>query len=309
MNDNKRAVRAFDRGDIEEALRLFQVAVNKNRTIQSLHNLAWFYGYEEEEYEKALALSLEAVMLRPTSYFPYNLLGELYMKLARYDEAIPVLEDSLQLHSSKEATFNLAVSYYEVGKLEQATNYFQKAAGNSDYTFYLYVKCLIEGGRVSEAREKLALISEDASDFVGEGVVAALYLELGDYEQAVNWYNKSWDECAAGADYVARFAYALYQFNDTVRLDEIIETAVNEVEKQLEVTKNMELGEGYSEIDRTEELRENENELAFLRELRSKLEYGFVPDFTIDLYVEGRCYLFGCTQHEHPEYGAVKGDD
>ncbi len=43
--------------------------------------------YEEENDDKALELIREVVKLNPSSYFPYNILGDIYMKQEKWTEA------------------------------------------------------------------------------------------------------------------------------------------------------------------------------------------------------------------------------
>ncbi|AJH71987.1 tetratricopeptide repeat family protein [Bacillus cereus ATCC 4342] len=77
----------FEQNKYEEAMELFQQAVHKSRGVQSLNNLAWMYFYEEENDDKALELIREVVKLNPSSYFPYNILGDIYMKQEKWTEA------------------------------------------------------------------------------------------------------------------------------------------------------------------------------------------------------------------------------
>ena len=80
MNSNEKAIEMFEQNKYEEAMELFHRAVHESRDVQSLNNLAWMYFYEEENDEKALELIGEVVKLNPSSYFPYNILGDIYMK-------------------------------------------------------------------------------------------------------------------------------------------------------------------------------------------------------------------------------------
>ncbi len=50
------------------------------RTVQSLHNFAWMYNYEEEDGEEALELAEEVAQINPSFYFPYDLLRKTYLK-------------------------------------------------------------------------------------------------------------------------------------------------------------------------------------------------------------------------------------
>lgn len=86
MNINEKAIEMFEQNKYEEAMELFHRAVHESRDVQSLNNLAWMYFYEEENDEKALELIGEVVKLNPSSYFPYNILGDIYMKQKKWEE-------------------------------------------------------------------------------------------------------------------------------------------------------------------------------------------------------------------------------
>ncbi|KXO02564.1 hypothetical protein AYK81_05010 [Bacillus thuringiensis] len=85
MNSNEKAIEMFEQNKYEEAMELFQQAVHKSRGVQSLNNLAYFY--EEENDDKAFELIREVVKLNPSPYFPYNILGDIYMKQEKWTEA------------------------------------------------------------------------------------------------------------------------------------------------------------------------------------------------------------------------------
>lgn len=87
MNINEKAIEMFEQNKYEEAMELFQQAVHKSRGVQFLNNLAWMYFYEEENDDKALELIREVVKLNPSSYFPYSILGDIYMKQEKWTEA------------------------------------------------------------------------------------------------------------------------------------------------------------------------------------------------------------------------------
>ncbi|GMR68306.1 hypothetical protein BAC7755_49750 [Bacillus sp. MN7755] len=63
----------------------------------------------EENDDKALELIREVVKLNPSSYFPYNILGEIYMKQKKWEEAKEALKKSISIQPSNEAYHNVAV--------------------------------------------------------------------------------------------------------------------------------------------------------------------------------------------------------
>lgn len=80
MNTNQKALELFEQNEYEKALELFRHAAKESRNIQSLNNLAWMYSYEVEDDNKALVLVKEVIQMQPLSYFPYSLLGEIYLR-------------------------------------------------------------------------------------------------------------------------------------------------------------------------------------------------------------------------------------
>ncbi len=61
------------------------------------------YFYEEENDDKALELIREVVKFNPSSYFPYNILGDIYMKQEKWTEAKEALQKSISIQPSDEA--------------------------------------------------------------------------------------------------------------------------------------------------------------------------------------------------------------
>ncbi|TYP67365.1 tetratricopeptide repeat protein [Paenibacillus methanolicus] len=121
MNIDQKAIEHLERNEYEAALALFKEAVNESRSVQSLTNLAWIYYHEESDTETALELVKEAIGLNPASHFPYNLLGEIYVALEKWEDASKVLLNSIAIRPSREANNNLAIANYHLGELNEAS--------------------------------------------------------------------------------------------------------------------------------------------------------------------------------------------
>ncbi|MGG3892062.1 tetratricopeptide repeat protein [Metabacillus fastidiosus] len=281
MNINQKAIEMFEQNEYEEAMELFQQAVHESRDIQSLNNLAWMYLYEEENDDKALELVKEAVKMNPSSYFPYNILGEISIRQEKWKEAKEVLRKSISIQPSNEAHHNLAIAYYNLGELEEASEFFLQAAGDSDNTMYNHIKCLIDLGRTIEAKEKVDAFNEKAEDFVGEIGVADLYVELNCYKEAIQWFEKGYKEYGKSPYWIGRFVYALFKTNNFLRINEVIREAIEEKEELIE------------------EYMEDNNHYKKTIEL---ITSGYVPPLDFETYCTEACYLFGCERHNHPEY-------
>jgi tetratricopeptide (TPR) repeat protein len=103
----------------------------------------------------------------------------------------------------------LAVAIYHLGNLEDASECFLLASENSDYAMYTHVKCLIELGNLDDAKIKLDSFSENDDEFVGSVDLADLYVELGSYKEAIEWFEKGWNDYWKEPCWVSRYVYSL----------------------------------------------------------------------------------------------------
>ncbi|MGF6356875.1 tetratricopeptide (TPR) repeat protein [Paenibacillus sp. 4624] len=302
MTTNQKAIECLENNDYDAALTLFQEALNDSRDVQSLTNLAWIYYHEENDVEAAIHLAQEAVALKPTSHFPYSLLGELLVLTERWEEAVVVLSDSIAVEPSQEAYNNLAVAKYHLGEWEEASTLFLKSAGPSDYAMYSHVHCLIQLGQTIEAKHKLDAFLESDDDFVGEVHVAELYLELACFSEAVHWFEKSWNTYDKSPDWISRYIYALVQTNAMERAVEIAEECIRLKQGDIEEAQAEECDEDWTESDKAAYLIGLQNEKKEYEYLIQKISQGYVPPFKFTTSLSSRCYLFGCSRHKYPEY-------
>lgn len=302
MNINEKAIEMFEQNEYEKAMELFHQAVQESRGVQSLNNLAWMYFYEEENVDKALELIKEVIKLNPSSYFPYNILGDIYLKQEKWAETKEVLQNSISIQPSGEAFHNVAVAHYNLGELEKASEFFLRVAGDSDYIMYNYVKCLIDLGRTTEAKEKLDAFNRKSDDFVGEIHVADLYVELNCYKEAIEWFEKGYKEVWKSPNWIGRFVYVLYKANNFTRINEVIRESIEAKTEEIEDVQNEEVEENWTEKDKKELIEEYTEENNCYKKMIERIESGYVPGLEFETYHLGACYLFGCKRHNHLEY-------
>ncbi|MFF2886099.1 tetratricopeptide repeat protein [Paenibacillus sp. NPDC057967] len=302
MNINQKAIELLERNEYDQALALFKEAVNESRNVQSLTNLAWIYYHEESDTETAIELAKEAISLNPASYFPYNLLGEIYVVLERWKGASKVLLNSIAIEPSKEAITNLAIAKYHLGELEEASDLFLKSARPSDYTMYCHIKCLIEIGNMTEAKSKLDAFLESDDEFVGEVEVAELYFELQCFSESVRWFEKSWDTYYKTPDWVCRYIYSLIKTNALNRAVEIanecIQLKINDIQEEYAVQCN----EDWTEGEKAAYIKQLEDDKQEYESIIGMISKGFVPPLKFSTSLSSSCYLFGCARHNHLEY-------
>ncbi|RID81526.1 hypothetical protein D1953_20500 [Peribacillus asahii] len=302
MNTNQKAINLFEKNEYEEALVLFQKAVKESRNIQSLNNLAWMYSYEEEDDNKALELIQEAIYMNPSSYFPYNILGEIYIRQKKWKLASDVLLKSISIQPSSEAYHNLAVAKYYLGDLKEACDFFLRVAGNSDDAMYSHIKCLIELGKKIEAKDKLDAFNVGVDEFVREIEIADLYVELDCFKEAIHWFEKGWKEYWKEPYWISRFIYALFNTNNIPRIHEVVHEAIQQKDEEIKAAHEEECEENWAESDKEtyiQQLRKDKNQYENMVKLISS---GHNPLIEFEPAATGACYLFGCKRHNHPEY-------
>lgn len=103
LNTNQRALELYELNHYEEALKTFQLAVKELRNVQSLTNLAWIYYHEESNSQIAEELLNEVLQMTPSSHFPYNLLGEIYLERKEWRKAADILTQSIEIVPTSEA--------------------------------------------------------------------------------------------------------------------------------------------------------------------------------------------------------------
>lgn len=302
MNINQKAIEHLERNEYDAALALFKEAVNESRNIQSLTNLAWIYYHEESDTETALELVKEAISLNPASHIPYNLLGEIYVALERWEDASNVLLNSTAIEPSKEAYNNLAIAKYHLGEVDEASALFLKNAKPSDYTMYSYIKCLIEIGNTNEAKCKLDAFSESDDEFVGEVHVAELYFELQCFSEAVRWFEKSWDTYYKTPDWVCRYICSLFKISSLNRAVEIVNECIQLIINDIQEEHAVQCNKDWTESEKATYIKQLEYDKQEYENIINMISKGFVPPLKFSTSLSSSCYLFGCSIHNHREY-------
>ncbi|MFD1030784.1 tetratricopeptide repeat protein [Metaplanococcus flavidus] len=302
MTLNKQANEAYVNYEYEKALALFQEAARKFRDVQSMNNLACFIWAEEEDAEQALDLLEETMGLGAASHFPYSLMGEIYTKQGQWSKANELLLKALTIEPTKAAYQNLAVANYQLGYMEEAAAYFLLAADQSDFSLYSHAKCLIEIGKKAEAIKVLDTFSEVDEEFVGAVDLADLYLEAGEKELAVLWFEKGWDHYYREPSWINRYVSALFKLERRRDAQEIIRKAIALNTVDLEEIKGQEVDEDWTISDKQEAIEEHLQKEKEYREVWNLLLSGHVPEMDFEPSYKSACYLFGCLRHNHEEY-------
>lgn len=296
------ALEQFERNETEAALKLFEKALQQRRTVQALHNLAWMYNYEKELPDLAKPLLLEALGQQPKHHFPYSLLGEIYVKENAFEVAIPYLQQSLTITTSNYTIHNLAVALFELGRYEEAASYFAQVAGKADLVRLHEVVCYMKIGQTDKAKRLLHSFNSGTADFVGLSELAEVYIELGEYKRAYEYFKQDWQDGAIFPNYLfMRYAFVMYRLQAYEELEafigkgeEILRNLIQDLEKEQHTDP--------LDIEHAKEvLKEYEQQLIELNQLLAQLQNGFVPPLQYEVFATGSCMLYGCARHGHPE--------
>ncbi|WP_042149942.1 lipopolysaccharide assembly protein LapB [Paucisalibacillus sp. EB02] len=294
----KQALIYFESNEYDKAFQRMKEILKKNRSIESLHNVAWMYVNEEEDLDTGQHLLEEAIKLRPYHPFPFALLGEIYLRKSMLNDAEALLNKVLEMERLPAVVHNLGVVYARKKQWKKAAEYFQEIARPSSYELLLEIYSRIQFGD-DMARELMLQWDEKHDDFIGWMEVADLWIELGEFALAKEGYEKEWDMTSPGPYSLNRYGYVLYQLGYEEQLMIIQEETLRHIEEELIDVKHE---ADWTEEDRQEQIQQLEKWYKQVQVLPDTLKSGFVPPAEIDFFVEGGCYLFGCRQHNHPFY-------
>ena len=150
------------------ARRAFQITGETWQTLMALGAALSIAG----EFDEAIAKLLRAAELNPSSHEVLIQLSNAFTRSDRGTEALPLLELINRLDPADEdlyfRSFTYAMTYYAVGRLEEAANFAERAArehaGHAS-NLRIWICALAELGRMGEARAVVVRLLEVAPDF------------------------------------------------------------------------------------------------------------------------------------------------
>ena len=299
----------------DEDFKFFQKAYNQKKSVKSTHNFAWFIYFEssgdwelDEGVKNALKIQLEAIKLKPNSYYPYYQYGYMLMEQEEFEEAIKYLNIAKQKTNLRGVVHNLGVCYFRLGKYTIAKEYFAKSAKMQDIEhrslFNLAVTeyKLNNLDRVAKLIEKLQNLKEE-DDPLCTYEIGELWFLLGEYEKSAKWTIKQGLDGIDLLDWKA-LAYSMYITNKEIFNQELKKSLQ---EKQLyakEISSNHPNWAGLSQDDKEEELQELKNSINFMKHLDEKFKNKPTINYENLVVIEPLgCLLFDCGVH-----GNIKDD-
>ena len=302
VTENTKAIMLFEQNDYTQAFALFKKLAQETPSVQSLNNLAWMYLREEEEMDEAEKLLTRVLELQSQSPFPYMMLGEIALHKHQFEQAKAYLKIALTHGFTEEATYNLAMAYFQLEEYEQAAKTFASCVGDSGITQLHEVVAWMYAGERRKAKALLDGWNEDAYDYTEAIEIADVYVELQCYAEAREQFEKEWHSYVNTPYIISRFAYTLLNLGDVEACQSLIQQAVYKTLEEMADVQQEELDEHWTAQDKAERIEELTAQKQELETLLSRLQKGYVPIFEYDMYPNGGCQLFGCLQHGHVEY-------
>jgi len=152
------------------------------------------------QFDRAIAELKRALELDPLSMIINANFGQTYCYSRRYEEAIRQLRRTIDLDPGfYYAHYLLGVVLELTGNREDAIAEYQRAQELNDDPFVqaLLAQAMAKSGNAAQARQVLEQLTETSHDrYVSAYGIGLIYLGLGEKEEALRWFEKSYDDRA-----------------------------------------------------------------------------------------------------------------
>src|SRR5216684_905100 len=111
---------------LDEAEKTFKQAIAMRPNYWATYNWLGLFYMRHARYEDAAAMFLQVVSLAPDSFTGYYNLGGDRILQGKYAEAIPLLQRSLEIRKTANATSNLGTAYFQLHRYADAAAAFEQ---------------------------------------------------------------------------------------------------------------------------------------------------------------------------------------
>jgi tetratricopeptide (TPR) repeat protein/predicted Ser/Thr protein kinase len=129
-NDNAYGgiARAYEQlGQLDAAEKTFKQAIAARPNYWAPYNWLGIFYQRHARYDDAIAMYSHVVSLAPDSFTGYYNLGGLRILQGKYAEAIPLLQRSLEIRKTADATSNLGTAYFQLHRYADAAATFEQS--------------------------------------------------------------------------------------------------------------------------------------------------------------------------------------
>lgn len=118
----RRAYRAQAKGDVEDAIRLYQESIELFPTAEAYTFLGWAHSFRRD-YEQAVHFCRQAISVDPNFGNPYNDIGAYLIEMGRWNEAVPWLRAATRARRYTSYHF----PHYNLGRVHEKNFEWEKA--------------------------------------------------------------------------------------------------------------------------------------------------------------------------------------
>jgi eukaryotic-like serine/threonine-protein kinase len=231
---------AYERlGKPADAEQAFKQAIALRPGYWATYNWLGLFYMDHARYEEAVGQFSQVVSLAPDSFTGYCNLGAVRVMQGNYAEAIPLLEKSLSIRASADASSNLAAAYFQMHRYADSAVQFEKAVqldpknylfwGNLGDAYYWSPGRRREaadayGRAISLGEEKLHLNSHDALLLSSLGMYHAM---RGEKRAALENLDASLRLQRKSPDFLLNAGIVYQQLGDTKRALDSLERAIS----------------------------------------------------------------------------------
>jgi tetratricopeptide (TPR) repeat protein/predicted Ser/Thr protein kinase len=114
-------------GQLDAAEKTFKQAIVVRPNYWATYNWLGLFYQRHARYEDAIAMYSQVVSLAPDSFTGYSNLGGVRILQGKYSEAIPLLQRSLGIRNTADATSNLGTAYFQLRSYPESAAAFEQS--------------------------------------------------------------------------------------------------------------------------------------------------------------------------------------
>ncbi|WEG11162.1 tetratricopeptide repeat protein [Pullulanibacillus sp. KACC 23026] len=268
-------------------------------------------GAWEIKEQEAIQLLESVIQRKPRSHFPYSLLGQIYITEKQFDKATAVLLQAVSLKPIQPNLNNLGVCYYNQHRWSEAADCFKKAhlkrnRGDSLSPLLSYGVCLAKLGFYENARDtanQLLLYNQELKDDSIENIedeIAYIFYMLDDYKRFAEIYSKL-NLNHYAVEWFPPYFYALWKSEGTRNLENVSDDLIRHKKEEFQEALQDD-DDNWEPGRRLEYMDEIQQDIDFIKTHVDRIKSGVRPELDYEPPIETGCYLFGCRRHNHPTY-------
>ncbi len=123
---------------LDEAEKTFKQAIAMRPNYWATYNWLGLFYMRHARYEDAIAMYSQVVSLAPDSFTGYYNLGGVRILQGKYSEAIPLLQRSLEIRKTADATSNLGAAYFQLHRYADSADAFEQSTQLDSKNYLLW---------------------------------------------------------------------------------------------------------------------------------------------------------------------------